>query len=285
MRLAVVAGGWHWPLHFFASVSKQAGAADLFAVGHRSPDLPVVREEKRAILEALPGELGRVDRELYGRYADTAWLHRLGWRYREEPNTVGDWGFFNQWLETHDYRNYDLILFCHDDTYFRPRTDLFKFLAAVASSSDWLIVSHSKYPEAPQGYLRGSFEFWTPQMLDLLGGKIDLGRLGMTRMGQSDTPVGMEALSSWNATCDPLRRFMRERKLTDRIAYLSNHYRISPWAIEGERGFVSMQGGAPWSFEAGLQAYPLPNTNADSPVSRHANTEGSSGIQDRGGAE
>ena len=283
VKLAVIAGGWHWPFHFFASVATQATGADLFAVGHRSPDLPKVREEKLYILETLSGELGELDRELYGAYASSSILQHLGWQYQEEPNVCGDWGFFNQWLESHDYRKYDLILFCHDDTYFRPKADLFTFLrnsVPTVQEMRALIISHSKYPQAPAGYLRGSFEFWTPEMLDMLGGKIDLGALGMTRVGQTDTPAGMEALSSWNSTCDPLRRFMTDRKLTDRIAYLSHHYRISPWVIEGERGFLSYQGGAPWSFQSGLEAYPIPNSNKrDGSSARHAETETGAGGQ------
>jgi hypothetical protein len=262
LKLAIILGGWHWPAHPFAHIAAQAKGADLYAVGHRSPDLPIVREEKRETLEHLSGELAHLDRELYRGYASTDSLRSLGWQYQEEPNTMGDWEFFNQWLATHDYRKYDVVLNCHDDTYFR-RDDLFSHLKTITAPLDsqsprnerWLVLTNGVYPEAPIGYLRGSFEFWRREMLDMLGGKIPLGDVGLTRVGKTDTPEGLDALSEWNATCDPLRRFMVDQKLTDRITYLSQHYRVSPWVIEGERGLLSNQGGAPWSFAEGLKVH------------------------------
>jgi hypothetical protein len=122
---------------------------------------------------------------------------------------------------------------------------------------DWLILANSRYPEAPEAYVRGSFEFWKREMLDLLGGRIDLGNVGLTRVGKTDSPTDLQALSPWNDTAVPLRDFMVRHKIADRIGYLSPHYRISPFAIEGERGFLHFQGGAPWSFEAGLKAFPV----------------------------
>lgn len=251
LKLAVVAGGWHWPLDFYSKVSWQAGGADLFAVSHRNPELPIVREEKREILSNAKGPLADIDRDLYEEYPTVAMLRNRGWRYEEAPNTVGDWGFFNQWLDRHDYRKYDVILNCHDDTYVRGRR-LFRQL-----EGNWLLLANGRYPEAPEAYVRGSFEFWKREMLDLLGGRIDLGDVRLTREGLADSPQGLGALSEWNNTGVPMRDFMVRRGLQDRIAYLSGYYRISEYAIEGERGFMHMTGGAPWSFEAGLKAFPL----------------------------
>lgn len=248
MRIAIVAGGWHWPLHFFEKIAFQAQGADLFVVAHRDPDLDIVHQEKRSILCAASGPLGDLDRKLYGCYATRETLKYMGWRYQDAPNTVGDWGFFNQWLETHSYRKYDVILSCHDDTYIRG-LGLFEQLAG-----NWLILSNGTYPQAPEAYVRGSFEFFRREMLDLLGGRIDLGSVGLTREGKTDTPVGLAALSEWNNTAVPLRNFMASRGLSSRISYLSNFYRVSKWAIEGERGFLHYTDGVPWSFEEGLRA-------------------------------
>lgn len=250
MKLAVVAGGWHWPLHFYRAITQHAAGADLFVVAHRSPDLPIVQEEKRGVLKRASGPLADLDRDMYADFPTLRLLRAFGWKYEEAPNTVGDWGFFNQWLMTHDYRDYDVILNCHDDTYIR-RHDLFDQL-----SGEWLILANGRYPEAPEAYVRGSFEFWKREMLDRLGGRIDLGEIKLTREGKTDSPRGLNALSAWNDTCVPLREFMRKKRLSGRIGYLSPYYRISPWVIEGERGFVHLQGGAPWSFEAGLKAFP-----------------------------
>jgi hypothetical protein len=251
MKLAVVAGGWHWPAHFFRSIASQANGADLFAIAHRHPELPIVREEKREILEAAAGPLADLDRLLYSEYPTTTQLRSMGWQYSEAPNSVGDWGFFNQWLDRRDYREYDVILNCHDDTYIR-RQDLFDHL-----DGDWLLLANGSYPQQPAAYVRGSFEFWKREMLDMLGGRIDLGEVTLTREGKTDTPAGLSGITAWNSTCVPLRQFMANRGLSNKIAYLSPYYRISAFAIEGERGFMHWQDGCPWSFEAGLKEYPL----------------------------
>jgi hypothetical protein len=255
VKLAVVAGGWHWSLDFYEAIQDAAneavgGRAHCCVIAHRDPELPIVREEKREALAAAPGRLGEIDRYLYGEYASISGLRDMYWKYEEHPNTVGDWGFFNQWLATHDYHKYDVILNLHDDTFVRR-------FALPPLDGDWLLMGHGKYPQAPDGYVRGSLEFWKPELLDMLGGKIDLGDVKLTREGLTDSPVGMEALSPWNDTAVPLRNFMRERGLLDRIKYLSPHYRVSPWFIEGERGFLHKKCGAPWSFEAGLKEWPI----------------------------
>jgi len=251
MKLAVVVGGWHWPLDFFRKITWQADGADLFVIAHRSPELSIVREEKAEILFKATGPLAELDRQLYSEYPTVAMLTAEGWTYEEAPNTVGDWGFFNQWLERHDYRDYDVILNCHDDTFLR-RSGVFSKL-----DGDWLLLANGRYPQAPAGYVRGSFEFWKRELLDRLDGRIDLGDLQLTREGQIDTPAGLTALSAWNNTGVPLRDFMVQHGIADRIAYLSCYYRISPWVIEAERGFLHFRDGAPWSFEAGLKAFPL----------------------------
>ncbi len=258
MKLAVVAGGWHFPAHFYSAIAAQASGADLFVVAHRNPELAIVREEKRELLARAIGPLAELDRELYAEFPTVSQLRALGWEYQEAPNTIGDWGFFNQWLEAHDYRDYDVILNCHDDTYIR-RGDVLQFarLWIQREIPSPMLLANGRYFEAPEAYVRGSFEFWRRELLDMLGGRIDLGDVKLTREGKTDTPQGLGALSAWNDTAVPLRSFMQAHGLAGRIAYLSPHYRISPWVIEAERGLLSNVGGAPWSFEEGMKAYPL----------------------------
>jgi hypothetical protein len=251
MKLAVVAGGWHWPAHFYRSIARAFSGAELCVIAHRSPELPIVREEKREILAAAQGPLADLDRQLYAQFPAVHYLRALGWNYREAPNTIGDWGFFNQWLEFNDYRCFDVILNCHDDTYIR-RNDLVEQLGG-----DWLLLANGRYQEAPAGYVRGSFEFWKRELLDALGGRIDLGAISLTREGKTDSPTDLGSLAEWNNTAVPLREFMVKQGIVGGIRYLSPHYRISPWVIEAERGFLHYQGGAPWSFESGLKEFPI----------------------------
>ena len=251
MRISVVAGGWHWPAHFYEQISRQSIKADLFVVGHRNPELSIVRKEKLVELSAAPGRLGELDRELYKSYPTVDYLRAIGWDYREEPNICGDWCFFNQWLARHDYRDYDVILNCHDDTYIR-RLDLFEQL-----DGDWLILANGGQPCEPPGYCRGSFEFWSREMLDMLGGRIDMGPLKATREGRTDSPASRDELQPWNDHSLPVRKFMVERGIADRLKSLSPCYRVSKWAIEGERGFLSRQAGGDWSMKRGLEMFPI----------------------------
>jgi len=255
MKFAVVAGGWHWPAHFYREIAAQTIQADLFVVAHRNPELPIVREEKREILLTATGKLADLDRELYREYPSISELQSLGWQYQEAPNLCGDWCFFNQWLETHDYKAYDAILNCHDDTFIRSR-ELLEVAAAWWEDCDlsWLLLGNGRWPDAPQAYVRGSFEFWRREMLNLVGGRIDLGTVNLTREGKTDSPAAFEALIDWNNTGVPIRQFLNDRNLSNRVAYLSETYRISKWAIEAERGFLHFMNGAPWSVEAGLKA-------------------------------
>ena len=143
--MAIIAGGWHWPQHFYETAAFTFPGADLFVVSHRSPELPVVREEKEETLAKGVGMLADLDRILYRNYPTVEFLRQMGWKYVEAPNTFGDWGFFNQWLEGHDYREYDVILNCHDDTFIRSRPKFW-----YQSPVPWLILTNGTYPEAPE---------------------------------------------------------------------------------------------------------------------------------------
>ncbi len=254
MKIAVVAGGWHYPLHLYRSLAAQAdNDVDLFCIGHRSPDTVAVFEEK-TILDAMDlTPLVGLDRELYNDTATSADLKALGWDLTMCDNTQGDWGFLNQWLHLFDYRKCDAILFLHDDTYIRRR-DLFPMIRSICEDKpEILLWTNSRYESAgiPLGYARGSFEIFRPELIRMVGGRLPLGDTGLDRTGKTDTPDGMEALSPWNALGEPLRQFMNARGLE--VGYLSEYYRVSQWAIEGERGFLHRTGGAPWSYLKGLK--------------------------------
>ncbi len=262
MKLAIIVGAWHWPSHIFRRVPRLAGGADLFVVAHRSIDdahFPPGFEIKLSECS----KLREIDMEMYG-----GWplrfdhLRMLDWSYQDAPNTSGDWTFFNQWLETHDYRQYDVILNCHDDTYFRPGVNVFDSVrldCMLRPSSGYgaLMIANGKFPRCPAGYVRGSFEFWTRELLDMLGGRIPIPDMKLDRTGLTDTPKDFEALMEWNAIGDPLRRFFVDNKLVDRVQYLSDFYRVSEYVIEGERGLISNNWAIPASFNAGLERYPL----------------------------
>ena len=257
MKLAVMVGGWHWPSHPFRRIPRLAGGADLFVVSHRSP------MDSWGEKSCLPvGALGDIDRDMYRDDMKVEDIEWLDWFYQDVPNTSGDWTFFQQWIDTHDYRKYDVILNCHDDTYFRPGQNVFDEAVELLTYGGRrkvkpLMLANGRFPNAPAGYVRGSFEFWTRELLDMLGGKIPIPPLSLNREGLTDTPKDFEALMAWNAIGDPLRKFFCDNKLTDRICYLSDFYRVSEYVIEGERGLISNNWAIPASFNAGLEKYPI----------------------------
>lgn len=251
MRLAIVVGGWHYPYHLFRTLPESFPDAGLFCIAHRSPDCEAAQLEKVNILRDLNGLLGDLDRQLYRTIPGVQTIKDMGWNYKEYPNTAGDWVFLNQWMEARDLSQLDLILWMHDDTYIRDGAGLAALLPTL--DPECPVWTNGTYPQAPVNYMRGSFEIFRADFLQSMSGRIPVGDLTLTREGRTDSPAGMETLSPWNSITEPLRRYMCEKKLV--VGYLSTFYRVSKFAIEGERGLLSNTEGANWSYIAGLRNY------------------------------
>lgn len=241
-KLAVVASGWHYPYTFYEAIAKQqipkGWTFDLFVVAHRGPEqaeTPLFHDTRR----------GRLDQILYKKVATKQEIEDLGWTYIEKPNTVGDWGNTNQWLEDYDYKDYDLFLFTHDDN-FILRDDLFTQVCKMYSK-DWLILTNST--GMPAGSIRGSFEFFKKKMLDIMGGKFDLSGVTLDRTGHTDNPKNWADLYDWNNTVTPLTKLLTDKNLWDKIIVLSPFYRVSLYCIEGERGTISNTNGINTQYE------------------------------------
>ncbi|KKU82062.1 MAG: hypothetical protein UY07_C0004G0007 [Parcubacteria group bacterium GW2011_GWA1_47_8] len=246
-RLAVIAGGWHFPIAFFEQLAAQkipeGWEVEMFLVSHRDPAYAV--EEKKNLLPNLGYDRrGLYDRILYRKVATVAEIEALGWKYTLEPNTMGDWGNTNQWLEKNDYKKYDKFLITHDDNFIL--TD--QMFRDILPQEDWLILTNStgnaqrrlrQWFHLPKPLaLRGSFEFFTREMMDLMGGKFDLSETTLTREGETATSGSFSELSDWNTTVFPLQRLIKEKGLESRVKALSQFYRMSIYCLEGERGYV-----------------------------------------------
>lgn len=246
-RIAVVASGWHFPLHFFEAISQQkipsGWEVDLFVVSHRDPHYAVGEKKE------LHSNMGYTRRELYDRIlyrkiATVQEIESLGWKYALEPNTMGDWGNTNQWLEKHDYKQYDKFLITHDDNFVLT----LKMFEDILPQNDWLILSNSDgnsqrrlrqllHLQKPFN-IRGSFEFFTKEMLNILGGKFDLSETTLTREGETTTSDSFTELSNWNTTVKPLTDLLNRKNLLNRVNVLSRYYRMSKYCLEGERGYI-----------------------------------------------
>lgn len=244
-RIAIVASGWHYPHLFYEALAKQkipkGWRIDLFCISHRNPSYA----EQKVFDEST--RRGRLDGILYKKLASQEDIERLGWKYIEKPNTVGDWGNTNQWLEDYDYTKYDLFLFTHDDNLI-IRDDMLLHVTEIYNA-DWLIMSNSI--GMPPGSLRGSFEFFKKEMLDILGGKFDLSETKLTREGKIENPHDWGELYDWNTTVYPLARLLEQKELMEKVIVMSPFYRVSLYCIEGERGLISNTNGSNTEYEEG----------------------------------
>jgi hypothetical protein len=250
-RLAVVAGGWHFPLHFFQSMINEkvpeGWTVDFFCISHRDPKYSA--EDKKEVLANLGLSYPEVlDQIFYRSIATVEEIEALGWKYHLCPNTNGDWGNTNQWLDLYDYKQYDLLLATHDDNFFFGDQ---LFMDILSAPQPWLILTNTTGSnEGWKGFIkkkilgramavRGSFEFIKPELLTLMGGKFDMSDTTLSREGEVHSDMSLKTLNNWNMNTEPMRRFLDERGLASKVHALSTTYRISDYCAEGERGFIS----------------------------------------------
>jgi hypothetical protein len=246
-RLAVVAGGWHFPLHFFQKIAEQqipeGWEVDLFCISHRDPEFSA--KDKESVLPNLGYDRrGLYDRVFYSKIATVAEIEGLGFKYHLEPNTMGDWGNTNQWLAQYDYKKYDKFLFTHDDNFILTN----QMFMDLLPQDDWVILTNSDghspgrkrtlLGKGKEFSIRGSFEFFTKEMLDYLGGSFDMSEVSLTREGETSSSSNLSELADWNNQLYPVLRLIEEKNLKPRIKYLSKYYRMSLYCLEGERGFI-----------------------------------------------
>jgi hypothetical protein len=247
MKLAVVVSGWHFPLHFYKKIKEQkiptGWEVEYFCVSHRDPSFSL--SEKKDFLSKLGNSRReKYDKILYEKIATENDIKNLGWSYKLYPNTVGDWGCSNQWLGEHDYKSYDMFLFSHDDNFILGE-DLFTDILPKAS---WFILTNStgntqrflrRILHLPKPLnIRGSFEFFKKEMMDMLGGKFDLSETTLTREGKFTTSNDFTELSDWNTTVFPLINLIKRKKIQKYVKALSVYYRMSKYCLEGERGYI-----------------------------------------------
>lgn len=232
-RLAIVISGWHYPFGFYEAMYKQiipkGWTVDMFIVSHRDPKyakMPEFQDSPR----------GELDKKLYTKIATIADLEKMGFDYKEYPNTIGDWGNSNQWLEDHDYKEYDLFLFTHDDNLLL-RYDMLKIVCEEMYPDKWLILTNTV--GVPAGSIRGSFEFFKKEMMKKIGGKFDLSETTLDMTGKTENPKDWADLYDWNTTVFPLTSFLTEKKLWNKVIVFSPVYRVSIFCIEGERGLIA----------------------------------------------
>lgn len=244
-RISVVASGWHFPLNFYEAIARQVipegWMMEMYCVAHRDPLHAKIEKEKHKFKRGIRGKLDKI---LYKEMATKESIEVRGWNYKEYPNTIGDWGNTNQWLEEHDYRDYDLILATHDDNLI-IHDRFFADIIADGNFDNWDILTNS--PGMPQGNIRGSFEVFKPNVFEVMGGAFDTSSITLTRVGENYSSQDITELYDWNNLTPMIQKVIEDNKL--RVAILSPAYRVSAYCIEGERGYISNTHGMNTPFE------------------------------------
>jgi hypothetical protein len=252
MKIAVIIGGWYFPAHLYNTVIRadlpKNVEADYFVVSHRNPASVNISEE---MLPRVQNN-NKYDIELYSTISTYETLHQMGYSVREVPNLIGDYFFFNQWAEYTSYKDYEYVIFMHDDNYLLPE---FKniFVDIFEGRAEGAKYTHQGWQECTIGnfdYIansavgnrktaRGSFSVWSRKFLDAIGGTFPMEGVALTREGKADTPNGHLEIADWNMVGHNLQRFVEEKGYMETTYRLSKYYRISRYMIEGERGLIS----------------------------------------------
>lgn len=235
-KLAVIATGWHYPLHFYQNISAQVlpegWQMDLFCVSHREPSHSF--HEKKMKPASVHPERYYLDQILYRFIITQHEFTKLGWQYLPFPNTIGDYECFNQWLSSQPWEEYNLFLITHDDNLILT-TNWFSDIIHSAEANDWEILCNSE--GAPRGWIRGSCEWFKPSIILKIGAHFDMSKVTLTREHETNSPESKFALNDWNNTIVPLMDFIQRNHI--RVDYCSDWYRVSQYCIEGERGYIS----------------------------------------------
>lgn len=269
-KLAVIVGGWHYPLNFYIELASQHVAEgweyEFFVVGHRSFEEPCVAREKAWIWESDVPYIG-LDKSLYGATPTYEVLDRLGYTFTLEPNTIGDLEFFNQWLAKNDWEQYDMFLFAHDDTLllnYNFIEDALEHKATLYKKEDDGVVTIDASPDDDWVWLtnsttdfyyhiRNSLDFITPEVVRHVNGHFSPG-IRLTREGQIDTPAGHMDLAEWNKWIVLIQNILKDMGRIQDVRFLSKDYRVSDYAIEGERGMISNMNADTKFFLEGLES-------------------------------
>lgn len=252
MKIAVIIGGWYFPAHLYRTVINatlpSAVKADYFVVSHRDPTSVSISEEMLPRVQ----NSNKYDIELYSSIVTYKTLQEMGYQVEEVPNLIGDYFFFNQWAEKHSYKDYDYIVFMHDDNYLLPEfknifVDIFEGKAEGVKYvhqgwEDCIIQDFDYIANSAVGNrktARGSFSVWSGKFLEDIGGTFSMEGVVLTREGKADTPDGHLEIADWNMVGHNLQKFVEEKGYMESTYRLSKYYRISKYMIEGERGLIS----------------------------------------------
>ena len=274
-KLAVLLGGWHYPYELYKVLSEQrvptGWTIEYFCIGHRLPeDAEAISEKETARNYKGDDQLKLLDKILYKIPLTQKHLLDWGWEFILEENIMGNYEFFNQWVNHYDYKDYDMVFLAHDDNLVLNKDMFYDILDAkidlvdfqgplrsrdltpkkVPNNLDWHFLSNGFVDSRSP---RGSFGFYTKFLIEKIGGKFSMDGINLTRVNSKSSPKGHDALSDWNQTDKNFMKSLYDNNLALDMRYLSEHYRTSPYCIEAERGFIHKCSALNGKYSKGIQ--------------------------------
>jgi hypothetical protein len=250
MRIAIIIGGWYFPKHLYENVIQitppQDTTLDFFTVSHRNPEQVDIKSE---MLPRIKGN-NKYDLELFNDIITYSELEKLGYKVNETENAIGDYYFFNQWTELYNYKEYDYIIFMHDDNYLLPSfkdilIDIFnKEIEFYQKKNNWTSVPSTDFDYIANSTVgnrntaRGSFSIWSKKLIDNMGGEFPMDNVTFKRNGLVTTPTNHRELD-WNVVGTNFQDYIQKNNFMNTTFRLSPYYRVSKYMIEGERGLIS----------------------------------------------
>lgn len=263
-KLAIIITGWHFPYLFFKQLNEQKKPSewviDSFVISHRNPE-DGFNEKK---IKTSNNILTKIDKKMYSQKVTKDIIENFGIKYIQKKNDFGNWHAFNQWTEDYDWKLYDLFFIVHDDTYLindsvlknilEGNIDLYQTeinnndkLLKTKYHNDWLLLSNGANGgnENKDFFIRGSFDFFKKELLIMLNGQFSMNNVTEKN--------NLKNLAEWNKMLDNLSVFFKNKNLFHKVSYLSPYYRVSKYAIDGERGLLSFVNYNKINYEKGIQ--------------------------------
>lgn len=271
MKVVLIAGGWHFPKHFYDKVRTllipENFTVDFVAVCHRNMTEELFKEYKVRVGELPNTVTGKLDKVLYRDFASVNYLKETGWQADLYDNTVGDFNFINQWLDTQP-PTYDMYIYLSDDIYltenwkyflidfYKKKLPIFcyennKWVPGVLPA-DWVHIGNC--PNPGRKVMRSSTGIFTGDFIKKIG-KFSLDNIDFTRGGLDSNLWNHFDVEEWNLVQRNLQNYLEFHKLDNKSFRLSSSYRTSKYMIEAERGLISHNKVFQHSYLNGIKAF------------------------------
>lgn len=272
MKIALIAGGWHFPKHFYDKVKDvilpDEVSLDLYAVCHRNMTEDLHKDYIKQINQLKESPLKKLDQELYKDYADLDYLKSTGWIVDLCENKIGDYYFMNQWLDLYeDTTDYDIYIYLSDDVYlfdewkyfikdfYNNNLEIFEYKESWVKSNlnpNWIHIGNCCNDNLK--VMRSSTGIFTSSFLREIK-RFPVDNIKLTRENQNDNKWSHWDVDEWNKVQRNTQDFISSKNKEHLCFRLSPYYRISKYMIEAERGLISNQKAITNAYIKGLKQF------------------------------